>query len=90
MFPIKRVRAFLMSLVIGIGVVHLLPGPALAVDPDMQALVIDNGSGINCDEFSGIEAGIEECRQVPEPTALPLMVGMLIAIAITNRRRRRT
>ena len=60
-----------------------LPITVLAVDPDMQALVIDNGSGC-APQFNGAE-----CASVPEPSTLSVLAIGLVGLAYTRYRRRK-
>ena len=84
----KRIKAILGSsilLVMG----FFSSTQALAVDPDMQALVIDNGcpSGYYNPSTNECEPG---SMQVPEPSTLALMVIGLAAIAVVGYRRKKS
>ena len=82
----KRVRAILGStilLVMG----FFSSTQVLAVDPDMQALVIDNGcpSGYYNPNTNQCEPG---AVQVSEPSTLALMIIGLAAVAFVGYRRK--
>ena len=86
----KRIKAILGStilLVMG----FFSSTQALAVDPDMQALVIDNGSCMSGESYvdSGNCVPVSDAVQVPEPSTLALMVIGLAAIAVVGYRRKK-
>jgi hypothetical protein len=78
---------FLKATALVWGVVVLSATRALAVDPDMQALVIDNGSGCPSG-YSSVGIG-QPCMQIPEPSMLALFAVGLGTIALVVYRCRR-
>ena len=84
----KRVRAILGSIILLV-MAFFSSTQVLAVDPDMQALVIDNGctSGYYNPNTNQCEP---EGMQVSEPSALALMVIGLAALAVAGYRRRKS
>lgn len=91
MFENKRVTAILGSIILLITSL-LSSGQALAVDPDMQALVIDNGSCLSGQSYVDTGQCVPEsgATQVPEPSTLALMAIGLAAIAFVRYRSRKS
>ena len=87
----KRVRVILGSTILLV-MAFFSSTQVLAVDPDMQALVIDNGSCISGQSYvdSGDCVPASDTVQVPEPSTLALMVIGLAALAVAGYRRRKS
>jgi len=87
----KRVRVILGSTILLV-MAFFSSTQVLAVDPDMQALVIDNGSCISGQSYvdSGDCVPASDTVQVPEPSTLALIVIGLAALAVAGYRRRKS
>lgn len=78
----------IMRSILVMGLTLSLSQTALAVDPDMQALVIDNGCGSGYRDTSTGQC--LNVTSVPEPSSLLLLVAGSAALGFARYRRRKS